>query len=375
VTIIAPTDFRDYAKSLGWSVLPEALPDRLIVLTHAQFSGRQIIIPLDATAPDYQESIDRAVVKLATLYNWTISELVESIHAAKEDSVRYRIVADQRVDRSIPLLFGSSIIQAAQQILLSASCTALNPRTYHPRLYRADAQKLLDQTRFGHTEQKSFVLKITCPVNALDTQHSLPGIDASTSFVRMVNLITKHSLHRLISAIELDRLTDLVDDLKKEPQPVISSNFCEALTMLYDDTLRNRAEISFRWAITHPKSPSDTSCDTVAIQSDYFARIDEVKTALHSGIQEQPGLYIGTVERLDGEIGEDGRRSGDALMSLLLDDGNVVKVKVTLTADQYAIADSAHMAGRAYVRVRGKLYPGRQPRLLSDISEFAHMSK
>lgn len=369
MTTIAPTDFRDYAKALGWAVLPEGLADRLIVLTNAQFAQRQIIIPLDATAPDYDESVNRATIKLADLHHVAVAELVEAIQGAREDAVRYRIVADHRADRSIPLLFGASIIQAAQQVLLSASCTALNPRTHYPRLYRAEAQKLIEQTRFGHTEQKSFVIKISCPVNALDAQGSLPGLDQAP-FVRMVNIIAKRSLRRLVLAIETDSLGMLIEELKHEASPIISSNFCEALTLLYDDEIRNRVEISFRWAINCPIGAADSSNDTIIIQSDYFTRIDEVRRELNSGSKEEIGIFIGTVERLDGEIGEDGRRSGDVLMSLFFEDGNVVKTKLTLSAEQYAIADKAHMAGRAYVRVSGKLHPGRQPRLLSDITFF-----
>ncbi|NCO40189.1 MAG: hypothetical protein GW892_15920, partial [Armatimonadetes bacterium] len=56
---IAPTDLRDYAKAHGWVLVPEAIADRLYVLCHPDLGQRQLVFPMDTTAPDYRESVTR----------------------------------------------------------------------------------------------------------------------------------------------------------------------------------------------------------------------------------------------------------------------------------------------------------------------------
>ena len=44
--------------------------------------------------------------------------------------------------------------------------------------------------------------------------------------------------------------------------------------------------------------------------------------------------------------------------------------RTNLNAEQYAKADQAHMTEGTYVKVGGKLHPGRQPRQLSELRAF-----
>ena len=80
--------------------------------------------------------------------------------------------------------------------------------------------------------------------------------------------------------------------------------------------------------------------------------------------------FIGTVERLDGEMGEDGQRSGEVILSLLLPEGEQVRARTNLNAQDYTKADQAHMTEGTYVKVAGKLHPGRQPRQLTELRTF-----
>ena len=69
-------------------------------------------------------------------------------------------------------------------------------------------------------------------------------------------------------------------------------------------------------------------------------------------------------------MGSDGRRYGEVVLTLLLDDGEKVMARAHLDSDQYIIADKAHMADNEFVLIKGRLHPGRQPRSLSDIISF-----
>ena len=66
-SIDEPTDLRDYLKAQGWAVLEAAIKDRLYVLENKKFPQRQLAYPMDMTAPDYRESLDRVFWKLGDI--------------------------------------------------------------------------------------------------------------------------------------------------------------------------------------------------------------------------------------------------------------------------------------------------------------------
>lgn len=137
-----------------------------------------------------------------------------------------------------------------------------------------------------------------------------------------------------------------------------------------DAALKSSVEIGITWAASIPRPTTEGPLSVVRVQHDYFARIEEVRRELRATPAHLEEVFPGTVERLEGEMGPDGRRAGEVILSLLTSDGEQLRAKASLNADQYAQADRAHMTDGAFVKVKGKLHPGRQPRLLSDIQSF-----
>lgn len=366
---IAPTDLRDYLKALGWSLLDVALQDRLYVLQNSQHPRRQLVFPVDTTAPDYRESVLIVCEKLAELTGLHSDILLAKIQALKDDVLRLRVSFDGN-DYSLPLGFAGTLVQNTEKLLKAAACTALRPRTHHPRLSLNEASQLIEKARFQQTEKGSFVLKVACPIHALEVQGSLALDDSNPPFVRQVTLALQQSLAKLTAAIEADTLDTLVEELKTSQAPIISSNLCEAIAGMHDESVENSLDVSFDWSVLHAV-PAQTRTGGIRIQRDYFSRIEEVRRELRAVELEADDTFIGTVERLDGTMDDDGRRSGDVVLALLLpDEGETVRAKITLTADDYEKAITAHRTNGAYVRVVGRLRPGRQPRQLTHTTRF-----
>jgi hypothetical protein len=369
-TLVLPIDLRDFLKSLGWELLPEGLPDRLYVLRNPNFPRRQLVFPMDITAPDYAEATGRVFEKLGEMLGAPPRSLLNRALAVRDDTVRFRVFSDHGADRSLPLGFAALLVSGAQQLLKAAACTVMRPRPHHPRLTLTEALQLIEKARFGHTEPGSFVLRVSCPIHALDAQGSLALDDSGLPFVRRVTLALRRGMAQLIDAIEADTLDSLVAALQQEPAPLLSSNLCEALTQFYDESLENSLDVAFEWSAVEPVAERDILKKPLRFQRDYFGRIEEVRRELRSSEGHAKDTFIGTVERLCGEMGEDGRRAGEVILALLLQEGESVRARVTLTADEYAKADQAHMTEGAYVQVSGKLQPGRQPRQMADITGF-----
>ncbi len=375
-TPIAPTDLRDYAKAKGWVLVKEAAKDRLYVLSNPVFDRRQIVFPMDTTAPDYEEAVKLAVEKLAAIEARSPQSILKSLLEVGDDAVAFRVEAPRVEDQSLPLAFVCSMIEGAQQLLSSSVHTVLKPQVHHPRLGRTEAQQLLELARFRHTQPGSFVLNVSCPVHAMDVQETFYADkgespwEPQSPFVRRTVVVLHRALTKLITAIETDSLDSLIQAEKKSDIPLISSNFCEALTHFEDSTLKNSIEVAITWAPSISAPGGEKPVSLVRVQNDYFSRIEEVRRELRSAEKHTDDVFIGTVERLEGDMGPDGRRSGDVILSLLLPEGLQVRARARLNADDYAKADQAHMADGTYIKVAGLLHPGRQPRQLDRLRSF-----
>lgn len=369
MAMIAPTDLRDFLKSLGWSVVEPALQDRLYLLQNDRFAHRQLAFPMDVTAPDFSDSVAITFSKLSDLMATPQDRLISKVMSIRDDVLRLRVYFKGN-DSVLPLSFASAVVSNTEKLLKAGACTALRPRAHHPRLTLSEAAQFVEKARFGQTENGSFILRVACPVNSMEVQGSLNFDSDPPPFVRQVTLTVQRALSQLASAIETDTLDDFVDGLKSSEQPLVSSNLCEAIYSMHDDVVDNSLDVGFDWSLLH-RPPSDVSNRPVRIQRDYFSRIEEVRRELRAVELNHHDTFIGTVERLEGEMGDDGRRSGLVVLSILLpDEGESVRTRVVLSAEDYAKADQAHMTNGAYVRVTGCLRPGRQPRQLTDMTTF-----
>lgn len=209
----------------------------------------------------------------------------------------------------------------------------------------------------------------------MDVQGTLQLSDDEAPFVRKVFSAIHESMERLVRAIKADTLEALVDETRESETPLISSNFCEALAAMQDERTYNAVDALFSWSHLRPRADNRLS-KPISFQRDYFSRIEELRRELRAVEDNYIEVYIGTVERLEGEMGSDGKRSGNVVLSLLLpEEEETVRARVILKASDYAVADKAHMTNGAYVRIKGRLLPGRQPRQLADFSEFEMLKR
>lgn len=363
-----PLDLRDVIKSLGWTI-SGSIQESVFICSNPKFPQRQIIFPKKDNSPDYKEASLRAIQKLSELHRISANNIAFSIKNVRDDVVKYRISTTRTDDDSLPLEFAGEIIKGAELMLLSSACTVIRPQVHHPRLSLSEAVELLSRARLGQTEQGSFIFKVSCPVDAIDMQPSLNLGGEDNSFARSTMLGIKHGVNAIVSAVEADELNELVDVARASPSPIISSNLCEALIRFHHEDIRNNVDLSFQWSPRIRLPQSESHSEIISIRSEYFERIDQIRRELRSIEREREESFFGTVEQLNGTMGDDGRRSGEAVLGLLVD-GAIVKARVLLDADDYSKALTAHKHDQWLVTLEGKLHPGRQPRALSSLRSF-----
>jgi hypothetical protein len=364
MSIPAPTNVRDYIRSRGWTLSQDAIHERLFVFSNPQHAPKQLVFPMDSSAPDYKDSVYSVAEKLAYWENVSMEKILTRFLEVRDDTLRLRISTPNGID-ALPLSFAADAVVATQRMVLAGATSALRPQIHHARLGRlAEAAQLLNVAKFQHTEHSSFVIKVSCPYDGMDIPpiHEVP-------FVRQAMMTIMQGVRSLVNAIEADVLEDFVEQTIQQTRPLVSSNLCEAVTDLHDEYLRNELDISVDWSAV---KPLPDLAAPVRIQRDYFPRIEEVSRALRDTSVSVEDTFVGTVEQLNGDLDAEGRRFGQVILNLFIE-GEVVRAQVNLTAEQYVIADRVHMTDGAYVIVSGHLRTGRQPRRVDDISDFNYI--
>jgi hypothetical protein len=260
------------------------------------------------------------------------------------------------------------LLDGARRTLLSAAHSALIARKHHPKLSRTEAVQLLDACQMGQTERGSFVVAISCPLHAVDQDQAGVGGDTRPFARRATSLLVK-SLAELNSAIEEDRINSIVDDV----EPLVSANLCEALLKMRPADEDGALEFIPSWASSTPMDDA-ALFQPVTFSGDEFASIEEVYRQLRPVEGPTAKPWIATIDKLFGTEDEGGTREGEVVFTLF-DDGDTLRARASLTAEQYAVAHRAHNPSRLLVVV-GELNRGPRMSRLTNVSaiRFAQLN-
>jgi hypothetical protein len=319
---------------------------------------------MDSTAEDYGESILEVAARIASIENREIGAVLNDLLMPNADVLRFRLATVATEAGTLPFQEGINLLEGAKKALLAAACSVLSPRTHHPRMSRTEAEQLLTACRLGQTETGSYVVKSTCPLDAVD--YETPAVGETVPFVRRATQFLLRSSKRLVDAIEKDEVEKLYEETPR--LPVISSNLCEALLKMQAVKDNAVLSISAKWATTLPPSGGESTPERVVFNPDYFKVISKILDNLRPSAQQTESVYVGTVETLNGDFDEFGKRSGEVTLEVL-QEGENLPVRINLDANQYVMADKAHMS-RNPVMVKGVLRRGRRLHRITEVQEF-----
>jgi hypothetical protein len=362
---ILPTEARNYAKVHGW-VPVTAAKGRIWVFRHSVQKLRQLVIPKDQDDDAYSEAIVEVLQRIAADEKRSPISVASDLLMPNSDIVRFRVAGDDILAGNLSLEDGASLIEGAKRAILSSACSVVNKTTHHPRMSRSEAGEMLRACKFGQTEYGSFVAKIACPLNAVETNASL--LDSTMPFARHATTLLLSACHKIVEGIENDTVQTLIE--KDSSNPIITSNLCDALLRMQGLREKGSLGIDITWA-SNPNIPPPDIPRSVVFKAEYFRTVDEIQKALRPKKEnEDAQTLLGTVETLNGDVGEDDRRSGEVMLALLLEDEEVVRVRAVLGPDEYARAVEVHEKGRAYVMVKGVLQRGTRVGYLKTVESF-----
>ena len=74
--MISPVNLLEFLKSLEWELIPDGQQDGLYILRNPKFPSRQLVFPMEETAPDYEEALLRVVEKLEEMLHESLRSMI-----------------------------------------------------------------------------------------------------------------------------------------------------------------------------------------------------------------------------------------------------------------------------------------------------------
>jgi hypothetical protein len=322
----------------------------------------QLLIPTDSQRPDFTQRMLDVVERLAAFESRLATPILVDLLNFDADVLRFRVESLRANRGTLPLSEGIDLLEGARKSLLAAAHTALSARRHHPKLGRQEAVQLLEACQMGQTERGSFVVSILCPMRAVDAEHALDA-GGSKPFARRATTVLVKALWELNAAIEENQVNRIVD----QPDPLVSANLCEAILKMRPSDETGSLEFVPSWASSVPID-SHVPCLPISFGADEFDSIEDVYRQLLPSAQPTAKPWVATIDKLLGTEDIHGTREGDVMFTLF-DDGETVRARASLTAEQYLIAHKAHNPSRLLV-VEGELL--RRPKVsrLAKISSI-----
>jgi hypothetical protein len=367
---VSAIDIRDYAISQKWTLVKEALNDGLYVLDSPNNDYMQLVFPKNDYESSFQEMAQVTLNKLAKLNNFSFQKMIEEIREVNDDVLCLRYFSENKNVNSISFEDAYEAIAATRQMLLSAASSVVAPALYHPILNRTEPQELLKKTRFRHTEEGSFILKISHPCEIISV-NDIFGEQYEKPFSRNAFEVMNISSVKISNAIEADDISTLYNE-EKECVPIISYNFCDSLSKLFDDEREIPFQLIFNWSKSSlQKIPQPQISNRIIFPYSNKSKMEEVKAYFEPAKRDilQNETFIGTVDTLDGDVGEDERRKGSVTITVF-HNKDTFKTKLNLPPEQYQIAIDAHKKGNAFVKFIGDFHRKKRVQSIENIQGF-----
>jgi hypothetical protein len=358
---LTPEEVREYALAKQWVRADSRRSE--IAIFNRPGTLDQLAVPTLAELDDYAAMMFEIIQKLSKLENRSTLEVFSDLQSPDADNIRAGVMSPDAEHGQLDFDFAVSLYSGLRQAIVSAAHSVISPQRLHPRLNRPDALELLKAVRLNHSERSSFTVSVSLPLHPAPAQLTFATTEP---FTRRVTRLLMHSLHRIHSAIENGRIESATAG--EANQPLISANLCEALLKMQPIEDKAELRLGVSWAATRPAPEMNGLPRSIRFSRENFQKIATLDSLLRPADDPKPRSYIGYVERLVGVMGASGRREGDADIDLFID-GESIRARANLNADQHAVADRAYMAG-AIVEVVGILERRRGLSRLDHVTKF-----
>jgi hypothetical protein len=157
---VTPAALAGYVRAEGWSRVRK-FGDHSDV--YARADAPEVILPATEALGDYPQAVAALISALAKHEERDELQVYRDLTVADRDVIRVR-APDADDDGSVEIDVGVEIVHHARDLLLSAACSAYDPRPSYRAGSIKEATEYMSRVRLGQTEQGSFVVALLAPV-------------------------------------------------------------------------------------------------------------------------------------------------------------------------------------------------------------------
>ena len=355
---IKPTFLKTYIINNGWTKEGD-FKDLYFIYRHNE-SQKQLLIPKETHFDDYHRRIFEVLEVIAQTEQRPINKIIDEVFLPQGDIIRFRLVGSEYESGTVPLSEGFNLISGSRKSLFSSALQVISPKKHHQRLRNNEAEEFLNTCRLGQTERGSFITSFVCPLGI--RQQELFERNEPSTFTRKVTSHFMKSLYLIKTAIDDDSLDGLADG----ETPLVSSNFCDALTEMKPRSLHSNLDVSIKFS-TRDVIPA-TLPQKISIRADYFREIEQISTTLRPSFVSRTQTIFAKVDSCLGQPNEEEKMQGEVRL-IFLDEGTPVKAKIDLAPEDYQKAVTAH-GNNKYVKVVGELRPSSRIGKIQNQTSF-----
>ncbi|NCA71888.1 MAG: hypothetical protein EOM91_17785 [Sphingobacteriia bacterium] len=342
-------DLKSYLDAQGWRSV-ERIGDKALVYVPdaSETAAAEILVPLRDDLGDYVSRMSEAVAILADREQRSVLEVYQDILTSGLDVVRLR-APEADASGAIGIEDGVVLHQEAENLMLAAACSAVDPRrNYHLRKV-TQATDYLKSVRLGPSERGSYVLTLFSPVQPRLEHHQAFDL-GEEPFARTVMLRLAEALGAAKRAADRARADNAFAPFDDAVSLGVSANLCDAVARLAE-TARG-IEIGLTWARSRP---AGRPRETFRFNPDVAEVLLEAARIFRQLEPVTDTRVTGFVIALDRPIEQ---FDGNATLRTLIDE-KPRRVKVRFEQDLYPLVIRAFQ-DKSAISLLGDLFPGGQ---------------
>lgn len=163
---IQPLQAATYLRANGWHQQSQ-IADKASVWIQMTDSGEEfeILLPLKPESRDFPLLMSQVLETLEIAEQRSQLEILTTLTTSSADVIRVRVNHPDATDGSIPIDDCVLLLQSVRDMMLSAACSALEPKAYFPNPKPDRATKYLSRVSLGQTERGSYILTVPIASN------------------------------------------------------------------------------------------------------------------------------------------------------------------------------------------------------------------
>lgn len=308
-----------------------------------------LFLPLSREPDDFELRLDEFVGRLARIEGLDLDTITTNLRYAASDLVRVRLVSPRVGAGELPIRDGAKLFEGTRDLMQAAACAAVDPRASYGSKKPGTVVDYLNGVRLGQTERGSYIVTVISDVTPEDQGSLLPN-EAAHLQVPFERRVTTQLVQALDAArdtaarvLEGESITIFEDAVEQG----VSSNLCDALHSMGDESVSSMVEVTVDWAISRPPAVEERQ---ITLEPKFMPVFSDAARTLKQHGPFEDVEVVGIVGQLD--------RGADDEVGTIVIEGTAQEtrrnVRIELGGEQYHKAVEAHDAKRT-VSVRGTL--------------------